>query len=62
MRPPDDTTARGIVAAEYSDRIVLKDATVYGAGGSGTPAAGLLEIFRVNVSTIQVIPPRTEPA
>lgn len=61
-RPPDQTTVRGIVAAEHADRIVLREAVVYDAGGEGHAAAGLVEIHRLNISTTQVIPPPAEAA
>lgn len=60
-RLPDETTVRGIVAAEHTDRIVLREAVVYDRGTEGGVAGGLVEIFRLNVSTVQVIPARAEP-
>lgn len=59
-RPPDQTTVRGIVAAEHADRIVLREAVVYDGTAEGRPAAGLFEIHRLNISTTQVIPPPAE--
>lgn len=61
-RPPDATTVRGVVAAEHTDRIVLREAVVYDGGTEGKSAAGLIEIHRLNISTVQVIPALTEPA
>lgn len=61
-RPPDQTTVRGIVAAEHADRIVLREAVIYDGTAEGRAAAGLLEIHRLNISTTQVIPAPAEVA
>jgi hypothetical protein len=43
---------RGIVAADHSDRIILREA-IFVAGGTEHPAGGLVHIPRARISTIQ---------
>lgn len=60
-RKPDDQSVRGIVAAHYADRIVLRDAAYLHASGA-QDAGGLVDVLLINVSTWQELQaPAAEP-
>lgn len=51
-RKPDDQSVRGVVAAHYADRVVLRDAQYLHPTGA-QDAGGLVDVLLINVSTWQ---------
>lgn len=58
-RQPDAQSVQGVVAGDYPDKIVLREATRYKPGGDPVAVPGSVEIERP-VSTIQVVTRKTE--
>lgn len=60
-RKPDDQSIRGVVAAHYTDRLVLRDAQYLSPSGDHQAAGGLVDVLLINVSTWQEIQAAREP-
>lgn len=58
-RHPDDRSIRGVVAAQYADRVVLRDATLLVATGASAPIPGATEVPWPAVSWWQRIEARS---
>lgn len=59
-RKPDDQSIRGIVACDYADKLVLREASYVHASGL-QPAKGEVEVLKVGISTTQRLAAPAEP-